>query len=243
MDENTSKTIQEASKATGKVAELLAKVGEFVGNVIGPSVSEFAGMAGDWAAYIRMKNLCMIYDKVQDLQSARSTLGKHTPIPTRLAIPLLQAASNEDNEELQEMWASLIVSATDPENKFKLQKVHIGILAQAEPLDAMLLKRMFINSVSTGSDISISIHLPTTTRMLEVSEDEVRYSLENLLRLGCIAYANVIRPKQIDDAIETAKKYRSSGSEDLVYLLPSQSPPMTYRVTNIGRQLIKACCG
>ena len=104
------KTVQEVAKTAGKALDLLEKVDGFLSEILGPASKEVGAYREDWARYFRMKNLLRIYDKFEAIKTKRRFEGKLNPIEFRLAIPLIQNASQEDNDSLQEMWANLIAN-------------------------------------------------------------------------------------------------------------------------------------
>jgi len=111
-----SEAIKEAAKASGKAIDLLNKLGDFFKMVFGNTAVEIGGISHDWAKYFRYKNLIRIQEKVNELHHRNSLSGVTTPIPPRFAIPLIESASKEDDEKIQNLWAGLI--AINPAIKY-----------------------------------------------------------------------------------------------------------------------------
>jgi len=227
MDE-ILKTTEEAIKTTSKAVDLLTKeVSAFLFKIIGPAAEEFGYLLKDYVMYFRYKNLLRLRDKVDAIHRERRIEGKSIPIPPRYAIPLIQHASEEDNESLQEMWAGLISNLTDPEKRFNPKKIYIQIISSLEPLDAQVLNffsnpewKRFIEPGDNGVKLNILID------QLHENEKDLQLSLQNLARLGCT----------IDELPETWDDLGSSS-----FGLRVTDPRATFRLSPLGFQLIEAC--
>jgi hypothetical protein len=139
MTDEQAKATQEVARTTGKFAEVAEKVGGFVSKVIGPASNQVGGILEDWTRYYRYKNLLAIADKVEALHARHTIEGKTIPIPPRTAIPMLESASLEDDETLQDVWARLIANSTDPNFKESLHPGYIEIVKQMSPDEAIIL--------------------------------------------------------------------------------------------------------
>ncbi len=151
------KTVQEVAKATGKVADVAAKVGGFISKVIGGPCTQGGGILEDWVRYYRYKSLLIISDKVAVLHRRRKIEGKTISVPLRVAIPLLEAASLEEDSILQDIWARLIANSMDPEFEQSIHPSYIEIVKQMCPDEAIILEAfheiesyptLFVNHVS-----------------------------------------------------------------------------------------------
>ena len=83
----------------------------------------------------------------------------------------------EDNETIQDMWAGLIANASDPDKRLDVKKVYIDILSSLEPLDTAILADL---------QSSLSRNFVSLLTNAQVSDEELRISLQNLARFGCI---------------------------------------------------------
>lgn len=140
MSDEWAKATQEIAKASGKFAELAEKVGGFVTKVIGPASNQVGTILEDWTRYYRYKNLLAIADKVEAIHVRRKIQGKTIPIPPRIAIPMLEFASLEEDETLQEIWARLIANSTDPNFKESIHPSYVEIIRQLTPDEALILQ-------------------------------------------------------------------------------------------------------
>ena len=188
MEDEKAKAVKETAKATQKFIDASEKLGSFLKMVCGDAIIELGGTITDWAKFFRYKNLLHIKDKVEDIHKKRKTEGKAIPIPPRYAIPLVEKASMEDNETIQDMWAGLIANATDPDMRLNLNKIFINIISSLEPLDAKIL--MYLPSHQELSNTENSefkgFNIKKIVEEMGVSSDEVIISIQNLYRMGCV---------------------------------------------------------
>jgi hypothetical protein len=134
-----SKVGGEIAKTGGQFVELTTKVAGFVLKVMGPASIEFGGIFEDLTRFYRYKRLLTISDKVESLLARRKIEGKTTPISPRVAIPMLDAASLEDDETLQDVWAKLIANSMDPHFEAAIHPGYIEIVKQMSPDEAIIL--------------------------------------------------------------------------------------------------------
>ena len=83
---------------------------------------------------------------MQRSEAFRREIGLDKPtrqIPLKLAIPLLEAASLEDDDFLQDLWVKLLVNAANIECKVSLQRAYISILEQLTSLEARMLLKIY----------------------------------------------------------------------------------------------------
>lgn len=191
LDDEEAKAAQELAKATGKGIDASRELGGFMNTVCGEGLAELGGAFKDWATVFRYTNMLQLRDKVGALHRKHNIEGKTIPIDSRQSIPLLEAASLESDESLQDMWANLISNATDPKQQLNLNRVHIEILSKFEPLDVIVMKEL--DGMETRELVGSGISKINTKVLVEdlfkkniASKDEIVFSLQNLSRLGCI---------------------------------------------------------
>src|SRR5580704_10526643 len=68
--------------------------------------------------------------------------GIADPEPPSLknSIPILEAAADEENEELQDLWSRLLAAAMDPNRRDAMRQSFIQTVKQMDPMDALVLK-------------------------------------------------------------------------------------------------------
>jgi len=138
------KSVEKIAEAT---RDIIVRLGDSFDKYLGSPAVEVGGLAGDWMKYYRYKNTLAIFDKVQELHRQRKLEGKPIPISPRIAIPLLEAASAEDDGTLQSLWARLIANSTDPNTHIPIHPGYIEIIKQLTPDEAVI-----INAFSKADD-------------------------------------------------------------------------------------------
>jgi hypothetical protein len=77
-------------------------------------------------------------------------------------VPAIEAASLEDDESIQDMWANLLANAADSEGGKRIHQVHVSILKEITFEDARFLNALFRDG---------RIELFTTEQLLSFAAD------------------------------------------------------------------------
>jgi hypothetical protein len=224
-----AEAVKEIVKTTGKAIDAGVKLGGFFRLVLGDTAIELGGVVNDWTKYFRYKNLLKIQDKVFDLHAKRKFEGKTIPIPPRYAIPLIQNASQEDDDDIQSLWAGLVANATDPNKRLNINKIYIEILSSLEPIDVQIMIYFskqgwhLIPEVPGGG-----ITVERLSSDLNLIENDIVISLQNLHRLGCL----------IADFEPT---WHDVGKSSFGLLVKNKKA--TFRPSPLGFSLLEACEG
>jgi hypothetical protein len=107
----------------------------------------------------------------------------------KLALPIFEAAADEDNQELQDLWARLLAAAMDPKRRDLVRQSFIPIVKQMEAFDVAVLKIIADNHIyspnQNGRDVVV------TSLQGDPPQDirnDVLVSFEALAKLGCISF-------------------------------------------------------
>jgi len=230
LEDEEAKAVQEIAKVTGKGIDLLGEASKSVGRLFGVAIDHLAAGMGEKVALWRYKNMLKISDEIDSIHKARQIAGKAIPLPIGFALPILDAASLEVEEEVQGLWAGLIANATDPNKAYKPKKVFIEILREMQGLDAVILKTLAdIDLLEKCSPISGSL-LNAQRLAEEVGADllDVQISLQSLARSGCV----------IDTWSETIDGIDTGYSGFRV-----NNPKSNLRLSHLGEQLLLVTSG
>jgi hypothetical protein len=115
------------------------KLMELVLKAFGPSVEQFGLIGGDLVGEIRWNNLRRIAARMQ--KKLEQAERKPKTIPPRLLVPILQSASVEDDDTLQEMWAGLLATAS--QERDKLSPSFAETLKQLTPDEARYFDKLY----------------------------------------------------------------------------------------------------
>lgn len=192
-----TKAVTEVAKTTGKAIDASREFGGWFSKFVEYPAEQASGIVGDSLKYIRMKRQVAYQDKVNKIMKARGLKVPTQPIPLKIAMPLLQAATIEDDDNLQELWANLLVNAADKNSGVEVKRVFISILQDLMYFDAQILDKIY--SVSLGiNDHVWTYGLPENIQTFEpeayqkgdvkrlLPNDDVALSLEILSRLGLL---------------------------------------------------------
>jgi hypothetical protein len=105
------------------------------------------------------------------------------PPSLKYAIPIFQAAADEENEELQDLWSRLLAAAMDPNRRDAMRQSFIQVGKQLDPMDALVLKAVREAGVTSWEPNRRS----WVASKLKCSPDEVIVSFAHLNRLDCIS--------------------------------------------------------
>lgn len=160
MDDETikesAKAIQEAAKTSRALIKPGTELAHYVASVLGTVPQDVVGLLiGDPLRELRQHGLKNILTDVFSILKRR---GVETMKPLRpsVALPAFEAASVETDETLQEMWATLLANAMDPNNEISLRLEFIETLKVLHPRDAWALDWLNRHHWNTMADVSSS---------------------------------------------------------------------------------------
>lgn len=231
---------KEIGKAVRKGFETTEKFGAFLKEVFGPSAVEAGGMFHDYLKHQRELNGIHLRQKFQRKLREMGVAGETHPVPLSFGMPLLEKATLEDDETLQEMWAGLLASAVDPSQTNPPRRAFVNILANLEPLDAQILQflgKQGWNLFDATRHPQVAVdpdkapgmprgfNVERLSESLRVEENAIRLSLLNLYKEGCLEGEN---PATIDslDVLKTGLAVHDKSS--------------IFRPSMMGWELLKA---
>jgi hypothetical protein len=192
----TAKAVQEVAKTTGKALDAGEKFGGFISRFIAGPLEQGMGIFEDKLKYMRWERQVRLMQRADQLLKEIGLPQPTRPIPLKLAVPLLEAASLEDDDYLQDLWARLLVNAGNGGSRVNLQRAYIAILEQLTSFEAAILQKIYSlpyeetrhegieigmlpQEVAVGRDDGKEGDLPEPT-------EDVKLALANIARLGCI---------------------------------------------------------
>lgn len=160
----------------------------------GSALTEFGEMLSDQMKLWRFKNLMRIRDKVD-----RLAIDRQIPDSLLQALPFgdamrtLDAASQEDEDDIQEIWAKLIVKAVSEAQQPSINKLNIEILRSLTPADSALLELLHPTIIGrtfhTRGEVkalSDELNAKADGKWRRFSLQDRSISVQNLSRLRCI---------------------------------------------------------
>lgn len=170
-------------------------------DIAGPASREFGLLISDQIKYWRLKNLTRISRKYEELKRDRGLSGENIRhLRMSVGLPILEKASFEDDDDLQQLWANLILSATSSAESYEdvdaNHKTFANALHSMSKVDCRVLEVVVEKGVeSQGCNV---------IRLNNLTEEDVQHEtkiplkclgmpLEKLVSLG-LAYRDVKSP-------------------------------------------------
>ena len=227
--EEVSKAIQEVAKLGDKGLDTAKKAGSFFAKVFKSPIEELSNIIHDKLRFVRWKRLVEMSDEVNVILHNRGVTETRA-LPPKLAIPLLEDGSLEDDDELKSLWSKLLANALDPNFTDDIRYGFIEMLKNVTGKEVLLLKKLyesliaqdFLNDISQLS--TRHFDKKQITKILQITPEQYLVSAHNLMRLQLIA------PAVISGGVSIGSNPLSSyKGTDVVYL------------TALGVKFIEAC--
>jgi hypothetical protein len=177
----------EVAKTTGKALDLTGAAGRFFDRVMGDIVEDGFGLIRDRLRFYRLERAVILASETEGRLRQR---GIEHPriVPPKIALPLIEAASVEDEPELMKLWTELLASAMDPTAP-KVEKKLVSILQELSAADAEVLSAIHAEwQDATDGDRFAGI---TYQRAADGFYSHDAISVVTLFRLGLITPGEV----------------------------------------------------
>jgi hypothetical protein len=139
----SAKAAQEAAKTVRTGIEATQQLGRFVSRITTEPLDTVMGILNDKLQFMRWERKLRLAERGRELLRERGIEGPLRPVPFKLAVPIVENASLEDNNELQDLWANLLASAVDPKFDGLVRSAYIDIIKQFEVVDVHLLNAVY----------------------------------------------------------------------------------------------------
>ncbi len=147
---------------------------------------------------------------LDEVERRRLNAKNLRPLPEGDAYRTMEAASLEDDESVQKLWAGLITSAMDPDSSVKSSKVFVSILRSIDAAEVSLLNILYkidkpIKSPGTIEALNEEINRLRSEINQDAEKSWRRYdsetrqtAIQNLMRLRCVGFRTGKRLKESD---------------------------------------------
>ena len=144
--------------------------------------------------YMRWERQVRLVGRAHHFMAERGSRMRFRSVPLNVAIPIFEAASLEEDDDLQDLWARLLVNAADAESGVEVRRGLASILQDFSHMKVRLLQK--IHDAPPKESGVPTKGLPN--KYLEPGEEKedpglpsepVQIDLWNLMRLGCIESA------------------------------------------------------
>src|SRR5712691_8267057 len=197
----STKAAQEAAKAVRTGIEATQELGRFVSRITTEPLETVMGILNDKLQFMRWQRKLRLAERGRELLRERGIQGPIRPLPYKLALPIIEHASLEDNDELQDLWANLLASAVDPHFQGVIRAAYVDIIRQLEVVDVHILNVVYESykkwlderqreQIVDGyhfSPIHNAVSKVDITDRLEISFVVYENAVDNLMRVRCLA--------------------------------------------------------
>lgn len=245
------------------INKIIESAKNFLSSILKPAAQEFGLLLEDQVRSWRVKNQINILLKAQKHIEAKG-MNIQT-IPLKILVPLLEQSSLEEDEDLQDLWATMLMNMLDADQNYQ-NHVFPYILSQISMEDFDELTQLNIEEeklhttykrmrelhaeeseeVQYGSSIyrshrNKSAEFLTLEKLYDKSSQEGFHisspESDNLKRLGLI---RELPPKiLIDEFSTTSREYE----HEEWHQIEAKYDPDDYgfRITDLGEMFIKVC--
>ena len=182
-------TLPEQEFTREGIKALVNSATTFLGKLVNPPMEELGELLADQVRFFRYKN------QVRILSKARELLEREKVDPQRVSlkilVPILEAGSIEENEDMINRWAALLATAANPGSSISVKPSFPEILKELSPKDALILDKIYEMVISIPipreewsrrGAVGISIKVACG-----LSDQEFEIAIDNLYRLRLCA--------------------------------------------------------
>jgi hypothetical protein len=186
--------VQEVAKASGKAIEAARDAGGFIARFISGPLEQGIGIYEDKLKYIRWERQVRLMRRAEEELRKLGLSQPTRPIPLKVAIPLFQGASLEEDDTLQDRWVRLLVNAANAESGIEVHRSHTEILAQITPAEAAILDTVYALPYEATRYAGVITELLPVSARVATNEDKehneppepIKLALGRLARNGCL---------------------------------------------------------
>jgi hypothetical protein len=189
------------AKATEAAADALKdtmQAGRDLASFLSGPAGELVGMGYDHLKVVRFERGVRLVERLRHFLAERGLEKFTRKITLNMELPILENATLEEDDELQDLWAMLLVNGGDADSGIEMRRAFVSVLAEMTALDVRNLAAIEQASPVDLREGSITVWtgklpdeaVPVSRRDVSVYSKkpsvEVLTSLSNLERLGCI---------------------------------------------------------
>lgn len=147
-----------------------------------------------------------------------------------------EGASSEDDPDLQDLWATLLANAADPNFKEEIRRSYFSIIKDLSPLDVKFINLLITKTekypkYAFGDGWPKIDYIADFASELNETKDDINVSYENLSRLNIVDNKKNVNVVSSDHPITYSEKQQSET------VISNRYPYFT----SLGLAFIKAC--
>ena len=192
--EEEAKAAQEIAKTTGKAIDAAQSVGGFLAKYINGPLEQGIGIFEDKLKYMRWERQVRLMQRADELLKSRGLDVPTRPVPMKIAIPIMQGGTLEEDDSLQDLWAMLLANAGNANSGIDVRRTFLSILEDLSSEDAVVLKKIYAVSLEDAPRGIWTKDLPERVLLEDPGNDtvdirlspQVQMIIRNLVRLGLV---------------------------------------------------------
>lgn len=221
--------------ARADVEDLIPEdLGRFMGTILGSASIEMDQLIAERVGWWRFKQRVTVAKKAKKLLDAADMTPKEVPL--RTSVPLLEAASLEEDEDLQDRWASLLANAAG--GIVDVPPSFANVLRELDPVSAKILDFVYQGTMHSAIHFQHRVKIDTTgfDASMGVAEDRLPFHLDNMIRLGVLRTPN----DASDDGLYDSIQLTAFGRSFVKACQPpgTPDPPILYADLEVFRQSV-----
>ncbi|MGZ5012252.1 MAG: Abi-alpha family protein [Methylobacter sp.] len=143
MTEEEAKAAQEIAKAASQGINALEKTGGYLSKYIDGPLEQAIGIVEDRLKYYRWERKSRLFDRANEFLKNRGMTSPTAPVPLKIALPILEAGSIEDDDDIQDIYAQILANAADIKFELKIKRTYIDVLQNLSGIEINILKRIY----------------------------------------------------------------------------------------------------
>jgi Abortive infection alpha len=143
----------EQAKLGQELVKAVRDASGYVTDILGDIPKDLLGLlVGDRVKAKRIERIEMLWRQTRERLGDRGVADPEPP-SLKYAIPILEAAADEENEELEDIWSRLLAAAMDPSGRDAMRQSFIQAVKQMDPMDALVVKAIREAGARLGNQI------------------------------------------------------------------------------------------
>lgn len=192
--EEIARAIQESAKLGQRGLEIADKAGSFFAKVFKEPVDEISGMITDKLRFVRWKRLVQMADEVNRILEEKQVQDTRA-VPPKIALPILEESSLEDNPDLQYLWNHLLANAMNPDFNDEIRYGFTEMIKNITGIEALIIWEFYKilekeNHLTPLSEIhNYGLTKEQLIEGLKLTPDQYVVSINNLMRMQLLGPA------------------------------------------------------
>jgi len=181
----------EYSAAKGVTEALIKPLQDIIEKISGPAAEEVGLMIQDHVKVYRFKRQVRLLQRTKEFLNDAG-LGIHS-VPPKILLPIMDYASVEGDDELQDLWAALLANAASEASAITVLPAFLEVLKQLSACEVQFLSRTYDEVLEdeariqkSGAIVATGSRITITARLRKDLNQLTDVMIGNLERLGLI---------------------------------------------------------